>query len=246
MNNRLFRKSQVVTIKDALGLEWDINEARPTKYGFDLYYGKRKDAGQYDAGGPNRLIYTEDLKAFWENCALKHDGTIYDVPAGRTTLKRARMALGFNWDTDSQKFWRKHKHDLITLTPREFEQKHKDRAITGDRMKSWRLKIVGGRARPLGWWKKPEVLTLLLSEVKSLNQVRAELERENFNFARVPPQAPGETCVPDRKRKAASESTCARVVAIDRLAVYPAPSGCECLLIRTARSCLVLSREQNG
>lgn len=178
MKKRSFRNSEVVTIKDALGLEWDINEARVTKYGFDLYYGKRKDRTGYDVGGPNRLIYTSELKAFWQNCALRHDGTIFDLPAGRTTLKRARLALGFNWDSDSQKFWRKHKHDLITLTPREFEQKHKRHAITGDRMSCWRLKIVGAKARPLGWWEEPEVLKLLLSEEKSLNQVRAELKEK--------------------------------------------------------------------
>lgn len=178
MKKRLFRNSEVVTIKDALGLEWDINEARETKYGFDLYYGKRKDAASYDAGGPNRLIYTNELKAFWDKCALKRDGTLFDLPAGRTTLKRARLALGFNWDTDSEKFWRKHKHDLKTLTPREFEKKHEHRQITGTCMQSWRLKIVGPKARPLGWWKQPEVLKLLLSEEKSLNQVRAELTEE--------------------------------------------------------------------
>jgi hypothetical protein len=178
MKKRLFRNPEVVTIKDALGLEWDIKEARATKYGFDLYYGKRKHPARYDAGGPNRLIYTNELKAFWENHALKFDGTIFDLPAGRTTLKRARLALGFNWDKDSEKFWRKHKHDLKTLTPREFEKKHKHREITGNRMSSWRLKILGAKARPLGWWKAPDVLKLLLSEEKSLNQVRAELKEK--------------------------------------------------------------------
>jgi hypothetical protein len=178
MKKRLFRNSEVVTIKDALGLEWDIKEARATKYGFDIYYGKRKDPTPYYAGGPNRLIYTNELKAFWASCALKHDGTIFDLPAGRTTLKRARLALGFNWDKDSEKFWRKRKHELKTLTPREFEGKYKHQEISGNRMSSWRLKIVGGKARPLGWWKEPEVLKLLLSEEKSLNQVRAELKEE--------------------------------------------------------------------
>jgi hypothetical protein len=62
MKKRLFRNSEVVTIKDALGLEWDIKEARVTKYGFDIYYGKRKDCTGYDVGDPNRLIYTNELK----------------------------------------------------------------------------------------------------------------------------------------------------------------------------------------
>jgi hypothetical protein len=170
-----FRDSNVVTIKCALGLEWDIKEARATKYGFDLYYGRRANPGHYEAGGPYRLIYTNELKAFWEQCALRYDGTIFDLPAGRTTLKRARVALGFNWDKDSQKFWRKHKEDMKTLTPRAFEKKHSDRDLTGRRMSAWRLRIIGGKARQSDWWKTPEVLKLLLSEEKSLNQVRAEL-----------------------------------------------------------------------
>ena len=170
--------SHAVTIKDALGLEWDIKEARATKYGFDLYYGRRTNPVHYEAGGPYRLIYTNELKSFWEECALKYDGTIFDLPAGRTTLKRARLALGFNWAKDSEKFWRKAKDDMRTLTPRQFEKKHKDREVTGGRMSEWRLKIIGGKARTFGWWEKPEVLTLLLSNEKSLNQIRAELNEK--------------------------------------------------------------------
>jgi hypothetical protein len=171
-----FRDTEVVTIKDALGLEWHVKEARQTKYGFDILYGKRKDAVSYDIGGPNRLIYTNDLKAFWDKYSLRHDGTIFDLPAGRSTLKRAREALGFNWGKDSEEFWRKHKSDLNGLKPREFEEKYKEQKITGNRMSFWRLRLLGARARPLGWWRKPKILKLLLSEEKSLNQVRAELE----------------------------------------------------------------------
>jgi hypothetical protein len=174
MKKRKFRVSEV-TIKDALGLEWHVKEARRTKYGFDLLYGKRKDAGPYAISGPNRLIYTKELKAFWDRYSVRHDGTLYDLPAGRTTLKRARVALDFNWDKDSQKFWRKHKSDLNGLKPREFEEKYKEQKITGNRMSFWRLRIWGARARPLGWWRKPEVLKLLLSDDKSLSQVQAGL-----------------------------------------------------------------------
>ena len=175
MKTPSFRNSDVITIKCALGLEWDIKEARATKYGFDLYYGRRTNPGQYYASGPYRLIYTNELKAFWEQCALKHDGTIFDLPAGRTTLKRARLALGFNWDKDSDRFWRKHKEDMRTLTPREFAKKHKALELTGDRMSFWRLRILGGKARQFDWWKDLDVLKLLLSEEKSLNQIRAVL-----------------------------------------------------------------------
>jgi hypothetical protein len=45
-------------------------------------------------------------------------------------------------------------------------------------MSAWRLRMIGGKARPLDWWEQPEVLKLLLSEEKSLNQVRAELKEK--------------------------------------------------------------------
>jgi len=66
----------------------------------------------------------------------------------------------------------------ILPNPSEFEKKHKHRGISGERMSAWRFKIIGAKARPFGWWKKPEVLKLLLSEEKSLNQVRAELTEQ--------------------------------------------------------------------
>jgi hypothetical protein len=169
----------LVTIKDALGTEWHVHEARATKYGFDVLYGRKKNAGSYDAGGPCRLIYTNELKAFWEKYSLRHDGTISDLPAGRTTLKRARLALGFNWNKDSDKFWRKHKSDLMALWPREFAEKYNDKykeqEITAARMSDWRFRLCGAVARPLGWWREPEVLKLLLSE-RTLNEVGAELQ----------------------------------------------------------------------
>jgi hypothetical protein len=174
----------LVTIKDALGTEWHVHEARSTKYGFDVVYGRKKNPGPYDVGGPCRLIYTNELKAFWEKYALRFDGTISDLPAGRTTLKRARQALGFHWLKDSQKFWRKHKSDLMGLRPREFEEKYKEREITAQRMKDWRFRLCGARARPLGWWREPEVLKLLLSE-RTLVAVGAELQIGTSQVSRL-------------------------------------------------------------
>jgi hypothetical protein len=186
MKKPIFR--DLVTIKDALGTEWQIHEARSTKYGFDVFYGRKKNPGPYDVGGPCRLIYTNELKAFWEKYSLRYDGRIFDLPSGRTTLKRARQALGFNWLEDSKRFWRKHKSDLINLRPREFEEKYKEKykeqEITGQRMSDWRFRLCGGKARPLGWWKDPEVLKLLLSG-RTLNAVGAELGISTSQVARL-------------------------------------------------------------
>jgi hypothetical protein len=191
MKKRKFRNSvtiDLVTIKDALGAEWDVHEARSTKYGFDVLYGRRKNPGPYDVGGPCRLIYTNDLKAFWEKYSLRLDGTIFDLPAGRTTLKRARLALGFNWFEDSNKFWRKHESDLMVLRPRDFEEKYKGQEIRADRMRFWRRRICGAWARPLGWWREPEVLKLLLSE-RTLVAVGAELQIGTSQASRLRRQA---------------------------------------------------------
>ena len=175
MSTRTDRDPNTVTIKDALGLEWDILEARETKYGFDIYYGRRHNAVGLECGGPLRLIYSQELKSFWEKNSIRMDGTLFDLPAGRTTLKRARTALGFHWDRDSERFWRKRKKDMQELKPREFEQKHKEYHITRHRMSFWRRRMLGPKGRrPIGWWKDPEILRILLSG-KSLNQMRAIL-----------------------------------------------------------------------
>jgi hypothetical protein len=173
MKKRKFHTIDLVTVKDAFGTEWHVHEARSTKYGFDVLYGRKENPGPYE--GSCRLIYTSELKAFWEKHSIRCDGTIFDLPSGRSTLKRARQALGFNWDKDSEKFWRKHKSDLMALKPREFEEKYKEREITADRMKNWRFRLCGARARPLGWWRIPEVLKLLLSE-RTLVAVGIELQ----------------------------------------------------------------------
>lgn len=175
MTKQVFRDSEVVTIKDALGLEWDIKEARETKYGFEIYYGKRKNAVQYEAGGPNRLIYTKELQAFFEKYSFRKDGTLFDLPVGRTTLKRARIALGFHWFKDAEKFWRKRKRDLTILSSKEFTRKHEHQKIGGKRLSAWRRRILGSQVRPRGWWRTTEVVKLLLSDEISLNQVRAQL-----------------------------------------------------------------------
>jgi hypothetical protein len=186
MKKRKLHTIDLVTVKDALGSEWHVHEARSTKYGFDVLYGRRENSGPY--GGRCRLIYTSELKAFWEKHSLRRDGTIFDLPSGRSTLKCARRALGFHWEKDSEQFWRKHKSDLMDLRPREFEEKYKEKykeqEITAHRMHQWRRRLCGAWARPLGWWREPEVLKLLLSE-RTLVAVGAELQIGTSHVSRL-------------------------------------------------------------
>jgi EamA-like transporter family len=107
---------QVRDVEDGL---WDVRDLRDTKYGFDLLFGSPVHRlGSYRGGLP-RLIATRSLKDFWEVNRTKRDGVIFDLPAGRTTLKRVRRRLGFHSLRDLSKFWKKRIEDLETLSAME-------------------------------------------------------------------------------------------------------------------------------
>src|ERR1022692_1313838 len=59
--------------------------------------------GSYRGGLP-RLIATQPLIDFWEANRTKRDGVLFDLPAGRTTLKRVRRHLGFHNLDDISEF----------------------------------------------------------------------------------------------------------------------------------------------
>jgi len=127
-----------------------------------LYFGTpANNHGAYRGGLP-RLIATKPLHDFWEvNRACGH-GFFFDLPAGRTTLKRVRKRLGFHYIHDRTEFWTDRFEDLSSLSAREFAVKH---GVHVDEVLDWRLRIVGKRARPLDWWRKPKVRKILLSEL---------------------------------------------------------------------------------
>src|SRR5437868_5316687 len=77
-------------VHDVDGALWGVRDVRGTKHGFDLLYGSPVSRfGSYVSGLP-RLIATQPLWDFWDANRTKRDGAIYDLPAGRTTLKRVR------------------------------------------------------------------------------------------------------------------------------------------------------------
>jgi hypothetical protein len=71
-------------------------------------------------GGLPRLIPTRELRDFWHTNRARLNGFIYDLPAGRTTLKRARQRLGFNSRDDISEFWTERIEDLELLSAHEF------------------------------------------------------------------------------------------------------------------------------
>lgn len=134
-------------VRDVEGGQWDVRQIRDTKHGFDLLFGSPDDHGSYRGGLP-RLIATQSLVDFWEANRTKRDGMIFDLPAGRTTLKRVRKRLGFNCLDDVTEFWMERIEDLGSLKPREFAVRHSVNAVVAcDR----RFQLLGRRARQLGW-----------------------------------------------------------------------------------------------
>jgi hypothetical protein len=147
-------------IRDAEGILWDVRTDRSTKHGFHIFFGTPTFHEGGFLSGKLHLIATIDLIEFWiANCTKGH-GVLYDLPAGRTTLKRLRRRLGFNFKDDIDEFWEDRIADLVLLSPAEFALKHGvSRAVVSDRSR----KIFGRSARAVGWWRKPRFIAVLLS-----------------------------------------------------------------------------------
>lgn len=148
-------------VKDVDGDLWDIRDVRSTKHGFDLYFGvPANNHGAYRGGLP-RLITTHALRDFWDANRTKGHGFLFDLPAGRTTLKRGRRRLGLNQRHDVIKFWTDRIEDLRSLSMGEFAARH---GVAVEMASHWRIKIIGKRARAIGWWRNPEARAILLSD----------------------------------------------------------------------------------
>jgi len=146
--------------RDVEGGLWDVRDIRDTKHGFDLLFGSPADwLGSYRGGLP-RLIATRPLVDYWEANKTKHDGILFDLPAGRTTLKRVRKRLRYNYHHDVAEYWRARMGDLKTLRPRQFASRHNiPMSVVHENL----LKLLGKSTRELNWWQTPETIELLLS-----------------------------------------------------------------------------------
>jgi hypothetical protein len=143
--NRMKRKAAILgQVRDVEGGLWDVREIRDTKHGFDLLFGSPEPRlGSYRGGLP-RLIATQPLIDFWEANRTKRDGVKFDLPAGRTTLKRVRRRLGFHYLDDFSEFWNERIEDLEALSAREFAIRHK---VDIHVVFETRRKLLGNRAR---------------------------------------------------------------------------------------------------
>src|SRR6266516_717715 len=106
------RKATILgQVRDVEGGLWEVRQIRDTKYGFDLLFGSPERRLGSSRGGLPRLIATQSLVDFWDANGTKRDGVIFDLPAGRTTLKRVRRRLGFHFLDDLSEIWRKRIED---------------------------------------------------------------------------------------------------------------------------------------
>jgi hypothetical protein len=196
-------------VQDIDGAVWEARHIRTTKYGFDLIIGAHwPRRGSYRMG-PARLLATQPLVDFWEANRLNHDGMVFDLPAGRTTLKRLRRRLGFNYFGALSEFWQERIEDLKTLSAREFAKRHD---VNLEVVFDTRRKLLGIRARPLDWWKKPLPLQVLRSKIP-LREVGEKLgisishaKRLRDRLPEVITDAPDRTTAPTLQISAGSPS----------------------------------------
>jgi hypothetical protein len=143
---------------DNWGDSWDVREERPTKHGFNVLLGWPYGCRGKGFGGP-RVIVTAELAAFFEARRLAR-GEFYDLPAGRTAIKRVRRLLGMNFYDDSAQWWIDHADDVFTMSGVEFSERY---GIHESTVSKIRVQVFGRRFRDPFWWKEPAPRAILLS-----------------------------------------------------------------------------------
>jgi len=150
-----------IQVKDVDGRLWDVAESRPTKHGFDLHFGWPSDARGYGQGAKG-LIPTQDLLKYWESKKLCRDGSIYDLPIGRTSIKRVRSILGLDYYTDNAEWYWDRIEDLMTMSNVRFSAIH---GVDESTVSVVRSKLLGRRIREAFWWREESVADLLCSDL---------------------------------------------------------------------------------
>ena len=152
---REMRWEQIVDIDGSL---WEVREARATKHGFDLLFGFPANSRiSRKFVGPKRLIASPSLVAYWE-INRTNEGASYDLPAGRSTIKRIRKRLRFDLFRDRRNLWKQRIADLTTLPTKECAERYNVDPVV---VCYWRQQLAGRLARPLDWWKHPQALAVL-------------------------------------------------------------------------------------
>ena len=184
------REKRYEQVFDIDGTLWDVREARETNHGFDLLFGVPANSRLGKYIGPKRLLATPALVAYWETNRT-NEGAIYDLPAGRTTIKRLRKRLRMHFFKDRRNQWKRRAADLKTLPTKEFAERYQ---VSKELTNSWRHLLLGRAVRPVDWWQHPKALAVLrtpglkLREIaKALNIGTSHANRLRTRAAQVDP-----------------------------------------------------------
>ena len=147
-------------VYDVDGSIWDVREARATKHGFDFLYG-HPAMQPLSPRRRSRYIVTPALVAYWQANRTNRKA-IYALPVGRSTVQIIRRHLGFNFIRDRRALWQTRAADLKKMRMRKFAERH---AVSPGKAYRWRQLIVGRVRRSRNWWRDPEALQVLRSNI---------------------------------------------------------------------------------
>jgi hypothetical protein len=152
--------------RDVFGQAWDVREERPTAHGFPLRFGwPCLDDGEPQRGkgyGGPRLIPTRALYRYWWRLGMRRDGSIYDLPVGKTAIKRLRRMLGLNMYDLHRHWWMERIAELHDLSCTAFATKYELDLST---VSEARKEFFGTRIRPARWWELPEYTAMLTANL---------------------------------------------------------------------------------
>ncbi|MEI8371849.1 MAG: hypothetical protein WCJ35_03335 [Planctomycetota bacterium] len=144
-------------VADVFGDSWDLRERRPTAYGWSVCLGwpHGQPRGRGGTGGPS-IIVTRELLGYLES--VRETPGTYDLPIGRTAIKRLRRLLGMDWFAENEAWWQERIEELSTMTLQKFAEKY---GLSEGAVDLWRLRFFGRQLRPEGWWLKEPARELL-------------------------------------------------------------------------------------
>jgi hypothetical protein len=171
-------------VYDVFGNLWEVLEVRETQHGFDLLFGEPTHRIGYEVVGHPSLIGTQELADFWRRNRIAQKSVRYDLPVGTRTISRIRKLLGFNYSRDVTEFWKSHLDELATLDAREFAMKY---GVGRCHVLGMRKDLVGGRQRGRRWWRTPETIAIIQSDIKpqEVSQKLGISLREVYRIRRV-------------------------------------------------------------